>query len=378
VRNHREPSRIGAVLVLGAILGSFVVACGVAADDQAAVVLGSPVSTDTIDTLASDEAFLQAVGGGLPGTESVVSGDSARAALTFAIQRTAAQAELERWEPDLVGLSGDELRQAIGFDEAAEQLSSQVPPGLSDVALEELTAFVATTTRLGERLQAVASTAQESGAIAPEDLRRLFDGVPSLWDRTCVAVVAVAEQQSVEVATVVADGRPLEEIVAEVEGAELAFDPREECVPVAQLPDVLRVEVEGAAIGETIGPVFLESDRTGRIAVFFRVDGTEQLSFDDPATAAELDRLVQGFASAQQPAQAAGSWLNLILPGAVEVNPRYGRAAVGVAGGFEVVAPEGPIVLRPEVVGIPEELPIPVPTDVPPGPDPEPAPVPGP
>ncbi|MFM7508005.1 MAG: hypothetical protein ACKO5A_00465, partial [Actinomycetota bacterium] len=122
----------------------------------------------------------------------------------------------------------------------------------------------------------------------------------------------------------------------------------------------------------------LESDRTGRIAVFFRVDGTEQLSLDDPATAAELDRLVQGFASAQQPAQAAGSWLNLILPGAVEVNPRYGRAAVGVAGGFEVVAPEGPIVLRPEVVGIPDELPIPVPTDVPPGPDPEPAPVPGP
>ena len=44
------------------LVATIAAACGVAADDRAAVVLGAPVSTGTVDALASDEAFLQAVG----------------------------------------------------------------------------------------------------------------------------------------------------------------------------------------------------------------------------------------------------------------------------------------------------------------------------
>lgn len=360
-RTPRSP--VLPILVVVVVLAGLLSGCGVAADDRAAVVLGTPVPTGVVDELAADEAFLQAVGGGLPGTESVVPGDSARAALTFEIQRTAAQTELGRWEPELAGRSPQELAQALGFDEARALVESQVPPGLSDTALGELTAFVAFTTRLGERLQSLGG---QGGTVAEEDLRLLYDGAPGLWDRTCVAVLAVAEERVVTVSERVVAGGRLEDVVGEVEGAELVFDPAEECVPTAQLPDGLRDEVRGAVPGATLGPVVLESERTGPIAVFFRVEGTERVAFGDPAARRQLEGLVGQFASAQAPSQAAGLWLSLLLAGGVEVNPRYGRAAVGVSGAFEVVAPDAPEVL---VTGAPLPLPQvqPVPEDVPPG-----------
>ncbi len=346
------------LLAAGVAVAALASGCGVAADDRAAVVLGASVPTAVVDELASDEAFLQAVGGGLPGTESVIPGDSARAALSFEIQRTAAQVELERWAPELAGLSGSELDQAVGLAEASATVEQQAPPGLSELAVGELSAFVAYTTRLGERLQAIVGG--PGGSASEADLRALYDGAPGLWNRTCVAVVAVAAEQSDVVAERVSAGRSVEEVVGEVDGAELVFDPARECVPTAQLPDALREEVVGATPGATQGPVVLSSERTGAIAVFFRVEGTERLAFEDPAAQEQLEGLVQNLASAQQPSQAAGFWLNLILAGGVEVNPRYGRAAVGVSGSFEVVPPDAPEVLvpdRPEV--LPQVQPVP-------------------
>lgn len=329
------------------LVATFAAACGVAADDRAAVVLGTPVSTATVDELAADEAFLQAVGGGLPGTESVVPGDSARAALTFEIQRAAAATELERW-----GLTLDDALVA----EARGSVEQQVPPGLSDRALDELAAFVAATTALGNRLTAVDPSDEE-------DLRRLYDGAPSLWARTCVAVLAVAEERAEAVVDLVGSGRRIEEVAAEVEESQLVFDPADACVPTAQLPGDLREAIERATPGSTPAPVTIES-QTGPVAVFFRVDGRERLGFDDEATREQLGSVVERFSSSQAPPQAAGFWLNLILPDAVDVNPRYGRPVVGPSGTFEVVAPEGPVVaIGPELLDVPVDVPADVPTD---------------
>ncbi|MFZ4434714.1 MAG: hypothetical protein ACOYOQ_16100 [Microthrixaceae bacterium] len=317
-------ARVLAGLVL---VATFAAACGVAADDRAAVVLGTPVSTSTVDDLAADEAFLQAVGGGLPGTESVVPGDSARAALTFEIQRAAAETELERW-----GLSLDDALVA----EARGSVEQQVPPGLGDRALDELARFVAATTALGNRLTAIDPSDEE-------DLRRLYDGAPSLWARTCVAVLAVAEEQAATVVDLVGSGRQVEEVVAEIEESQLVFDPADACVPTAQLPGDLREAIERATPGSTPAPVTIES-QTGPVAVFFRVDGRERLGFDDEATREQLASIVERFGGSQAPSQAAGFWLNLILPDAVDVNPRYGRPVVGPSGTFEVAPPEAPLV----------------------------------
>jgi hypothetical protein len=222
--------RTARVLTGLVLVATFAAACGVAADDRAAVVLGTPVSTSTVDDLAADEAFLQAVGGGLPGTESVVPGDSARAALTFEIQRAAAETELERW-----GLSLDDAVVA----EARGSVEQQVPPGLGDRALDELAGFVAATTALGNRLTAIDPSDEE-------DLRRLYDGAPSLWARTCVAVLAVAEEQAATVVDLVGSGRQVEEVAAEIVESQLVFDPADACVPTAQLPGDLREAIERA------------------------------------------------------------------------------------------------------------------------------------
>jgi len=339
-------ARVLAGLVL---VATFTAACGVAADDRAAVVLGTPVSTSTVDDLASDEAFLQAVGGGLPGTESVVPGDSARAALTFEIQRTAAATELERW-----GLTLDDAVVA----EARASVEQQVPPGLGDRALDELASFVAATTALGNRLTSIDPSDEE-------DLRRLYDGAPSLWARTCVAVLAVAEERAATVVELVGSGRRVEEVAAEVEESQLVFDPAEACVPTAQLPGDLREAIERATPGSVPAPVTIES-QTGPVAVFFRVDGRERLGFDDEATREQLASIVERFGGSQAPPQAAGFWLNLILPDAVDVNPRYGRPVVGPSGTFEIAPPEGPVVaIGPEPLDVPIDGPVEVPTEEP-------------
>jgi hypothetical protein len=331
------------------LLASTAVACGVAADDRAAVVLGTPVSTATVDALAADEAFLSAVGGGFPGTESVVPGDSARAALTFEIQRTAAQTELERW--------GLELDDSI-VAEARSSVEQQVPPGLSDRALDELASFVASTTALGNRLQSIDPS-------NPDDLRALYDGAPSLWSRTCVAVLAVAPERVEFVAGLVESGRRIEEVAGEVEESQLVFDPAEECVPTAQLPGEVREEIERAVPGSAPASVTIESG-TGPVTVFFRVDGRERLEFGDEAVTAQLETIVERFASVQAPPQAAGFWLNLILPDAVDVNPRYGRPVVGPDGTFEVAPPEAPVV---SIGDTPIDLPVEVPVEPPAGGD---------
>ncbi len=309
------------------LVATIAAACGVAADDRAAVVLGAPVSTGTVDALASDEAFLQAVGGGLPGTGSVVPGDSARAALSFEIQRTAAEAELQRW-----GLSLDGSVVA----EARASVEQQVPPGLGERSLEELASFVAATTALGNRLTSIDPSNEE-------DLRLLYDGAPSLWNRTCAAVIAVAEERSADVAALVGSGRRLEEVAGEVQESQLVFDPAEECVPTAQLPGELRERIEELVPGAPVGSATIES-QAGPVTVFYRVDGRERLAFDDEATRDQLGTLVERFGASQSPPQAAGFWLNLILPDAVDVNPRYGRPVIGPSGTFEVAAPEGPVV----------------------------------
>ncbi len=321
--------RTGRTLVVAvAVLAAAVLSsCGVAADDRAATVFGQTVSVNTVDTLASDAVFLQALQAGEVGTDSVIPGVTARTVLTFEIQNVAARAELERF-----GLTLDDALLA----EAEQTVRSQIPEQLSDVAVDRLAAFVGSTTALGNRLVSVDPASEQ-------DLRLLYDGAPGLWDRTCVAMVAVLPAQSDQVEAVVAAGGRIEDVTATVAEAQLVFDPAEECVPTSQLPTQVRERITDAAPGTTLGPVVIEG-QAGTVELFLRVDGTRRLAFDDPAAQEQLSGIAERLASAQQqPAQAAGYWLNLVLADAVQVNPRYGTAAVSQSGSFEVVAPAGPV-----------------------------------
>jgi len=315
---------VAVAVVAAAVLSS----CGVAADDRAASVFGETVSVNTVDSLASDAVFLQALQAGEVGTDSVIPGVTARTVLTFEIQNVAAQAELERF-----GLTLDDALLA----EAKQTVLSQIPDKLSDVAVERLAAFVASTTALGNRLVSVDPKSEQ-------DLRLLYDGSPGLWNRTCVAMVAVLPAQSDQVEGVIAAGGRIEDVTATVAEAQLVFDPAKECVSTSQLPTQVRERIADAAPGSTIGPVVIDG-QSGTVELFLRVDGTRRLAFDDPETKQQLDGIATKLASAQQqPAQAAGYWLNLVLADSVQVNPRYGTAAVSQSGSFEVVPPKGPIV----------------------------------
>lgn len=323
MRTGRTLAVVVSVLTV-AVLSS----CGVAADDRAATVFGQTVSANTVDTLASDAVFLQALQAGEVGTASVIPGVTARTVLTFEIQNVAAQAELERF--------GLKLDDALVAD-AKQTVLSQIPDKLTDVGVDRLAAFVASTTALGNRLVSVDPSSEQ-------DLRLLYDGAPGLWNRTCVAMIAVLPAQSDQVENIVDAGGRLEDVTATVTEAQLVFDPAKECVPTSQLPTQVRERIAGAAPGSTLGPVVIEG-QAGTVELFLRVDGTRRLGFDDPATREQLTGIAKKLASAQQqPAQAAGYWLNLVLADAVQVNPRYGRAAVSQSGSFEVVAPAGPAV----------------------------------
>lgn len=315
-------------MAVAAVTAAVLSSCGVAADDQAATVFGETVSVDTVDSLASDAVFLQALQAGEVGTDSVIPGVTARTVLTFEIQNVAAQAELQRF-----GLTLDDAVLA----EAKQTVLAQIPDRLSPVAVDRLAAFVASTTALGNRLVSVDPTSEQ-------DLRLLYDGAPGLWNRTCVAMVAVLPKQSDQVEAVIDAGGRIEDVPAKVTEAQLVFDPAKECVPTSQLPTQVRDRIADAAPGSTLGPVTIEG-QSGTVELFLRVDGTRHLSFDDPAAKQQLVGIAKKLASAQQqPAQAAGYWLNLVIADAVQVNPRYGTPAVSQSGSFEVVAPKGPVV----------------------------------
>jgi hypothetical protein len=313
-------ARRGATTVLAVCLSLVAAACGVAADDAAARVGDRVVTTTDVDALATDEEFVGLVVGqqAPPAGSVVLPGDVVRPVLLFEIQRVGLLAELERWGVDL---------PADTLDEARQQVSAQLAGTGSDASgdvVERLAEFIAARQALQERLSRIDPTSDQ-------DLRALYDGAPALWDRVCIDVVQVPNEQVGRAGDIVERGGSVDDLVDDIEDAQVLADPGQGCVAREQLPGELRSEVEVAPTGRVRGPVLVGGD--GGFAVVFRVRETQRLSFDDARE--ELAQLAEGFG-----AQGAGTWLGLSLLGRVEINPRYGsRIEPDPATGQLAIAP---------------------------------------
>lgn len=324
-----------ASVAAAAVLGT---GCGVAADDRAAVVGDEIVRTATVDDLARDAAFVAAVfQGQAPEGDSVLSGDLARDTLLFEIQRTATRQELERLGGEV---TEDERQQALTLVEA------QVPGRPSDATLEVLTGYVATTKALAARL----------GRLDPgsaEDLRLVYEGVPALWDRTCVLVVRAPAASVEDLDALLEGGSDLRQAPDLIEGAKVLADPDQRCIPTAQLPAELRDGIRATPAGGSGGPVMLD-DPTGAATYAWRVRERRQVGFE--AARDDLTQIVEAVVG--RPEDAVGQWVGLTLLDRVEVNPRYGRAGVSLTRGFQVLPPAGPLILAPTMTA-PEPAPPP-------------------
>jgi hypothetical protein len=317
-----------AALVVAVPLAS---GCGIAADDTAATVGDQVVSVSTVDQLATDESFVASAFQAQPPDESVVPGDLARNTLAFEIQSAALRDELDR-----LGIELSEQDLAAGREQASQQLSGSP----SDETVDAVGLYFAGAAALQEWLSGLDPESEE-------DRRAVYEGIPAYWNRTCVAV-AVVPGDAVEDAEAVLDDGEVEDIAEEVEGAELVAEADADgCTVTAQFPQELQDAIADSTTGATGGPVTIAGPQ-GDLAVYWRVDGSEALAFDDADD--QLTELLQGLAGSEQ---SLGTWLGLVLLDGVEVNPRYGTPAVSTRGQFEVAAPEGPVVIAPSTTLLP-------------------------
>lgn len=293
-------------------------ACGVIADTTAASVAGTDVPVDDVTALVQDPAFNQQ---GSTEDESTQSGEVARAALIFLIERQAWIAELERW-----GLSID--------DEVRGQVSSELDTQIARSGLEVsdryrslLIDYQAAQTVLGERFAGLDPDSDE-------DLRRLYDGAELQWQQVCLTVVQLPAEQVGRAQDALDGDTTVDELPERIDGAQVVADPSQGCFAEAGLVPELRADLSRAAVGVSRGVVLAE-DANGVAAYAYRLEARRNLSFDDARAdlAAAAQSLVQ-----QGPAQ----WVQLLTLGAT-VDPRYGSDVISTASGFEISPPPRPV-----------------------------------
>ena len=319
-----------AAVALTTLLALAASACGVLADTSAATVSGRTVSIDSVEQLAGDEAF---VGSEQPGiTEGTVPGDLFRSVLQFELQRVAWLAEADRWGVEIT----DEMRQAASSEVDAQIASTGLE--YESATREKIEEYVAAQTALETRFSQL-DPANE------RDLRLLYDGAPSLWDRICVAVVQVGTDQAGQVRGALDAGTTIEEMPTEVEGATLAADPSQQCVPRSQLPDELTDAFDSAAIGRDEGPVTIGDPAAGGATYFYRVDDRRRVGFDEARD--ELSQILQSLT--QQGAQA---WIGLVVSEA-DIDPRFGSGVSSGPNGQAVIdAPPVPLTVSRDLGGM--------------------------
>jgi hypothetical protein len=315
-----------AALAVSVLVGS---ACGTLADTTAATVAGRSVSIESVEQLTRDEGFIGAgttdpAGGRLPGALF-------RNVLQFELQRVAWIAEAERWGLEL-------SEQAL--DDAGAEVDAQMAAGGT-------TYEPATRSAIAEYVAAQALLEERFAALDPGDdgdLRRLYDGVPSLWERVCVAAVQVPSGELDRVQQELDDGATIEELPERVEGVGLAADPAQQCIPLTQLPESLSDGFDTAPIGENAGPVSVDDGAGGESTYVFRVDDRRTIGFDEARE--ELAGIAESLSQ-----QGARPWIALIVSTA-EIDPRFGSGvAVGPDGQPAIQAPPVPLA-RPD--GVPE------------------------
>ena len=322
---HRTRSlALAALTVVATVVVS---GCGVWADTSAGSVLGRTVTVESVEQLTRDEGFVGSEDSGVE--DGSVPGDLFRSVLAFELQRTAWIAEADRWGLEITPEMTDAARQQV---EAQLSSTGATYEKATRAKLEE---YVAAQTALETRFSQLDPSSDG-------DLRRLYDGVPSYWERTCVAVVQIDPSREAEVERALEEGATIEELPDVVQGTTLVADPSQ-CLPGVQLPTELKEAFDAAPRGADEGPVSIGDAAAGGTYVF-RVDGRTSVTFDEARE--ELAQIAQGLA--QQGAQA---WIGLILEEA-EVNPRFGSGVSGGSGQPPVDAPPVPLAEQMDLGGI--------------------------
>jgi hypothetical protein len=314
---HR--TRTLALVAVTAVATLVASSCGVLADTDAATVVGRTVSIESVEQLSRDEGFTGAMDADVQ--EGSVPGDLFRSVLQFELQRVAWIAEADRWGIEIT----EEMRDA-----AAQQVEAQITStgtAYDDETREKLVEYVAAQTALETRFA-------ELDPSADADLRLLYEGAPSLWERICVAVVQVDPAQVDAAERALHDGASVEELPGLVEGTTLAADP-EQCVPGSELPDELESAFRAAPRGSDEGPLSVGDPATGAATYLYRVDERRTIGFGEARE--ELAQIAQGLAQ-----QGAQTWISLVVSEA-EIDPRFGTGVSRVNGQPVVDAPPAPL-----------------------------------
>ena len=297
--------------------------CGIIADDTAATVGDTVIPASEVDALARNDAFTTALTAQAIDQEraGVLDGASARQVLSFLITNEVQAQEVARLG---VAPTGDDLEQAKA---QAEQRIDQQAPRLKGHARDVILRYLVD----GAALQQALADLDPS---SDEDLRKLYDGVPSYWDQVCMTAIVVPADGVEKARKALAGGTGLEDVVNDVKGSNLAATP-DQCLPIKYLPQQLGDRVEDARPGRLVGPVegVIEGEDS---VVWFRVKSTPKLSFEDAR-----DQLQQIAQAAAQSGPAV--WLNIRINEHVTIDPQYGSRTIASQSGLTDVPPATPI-----------------------------------
>lgn len=302
------------VLAVAAALTS----CGVVADTTAATIGGETITVERVDEIARNDelmSLLGFMGVAEDSDESRLPGDTARAALSFELQRLAHVQLAEK-----LGIEpGPEAEQEA--ERWIAQQEAQVGGSFDADTRDALQSFI------GAQF-ALFDLSRSPQAAEDETLRILYRSHAPRWDRFCVAVVGAPSEALDEVTALRRSGRGVEHIANEVDEAQLVVEPSLGCISRLELPPELADVVETLRPGRTSQAVEMQ----GAVYVT-RLDSTVRVSFEEarPELAAMLQGVEQGGTA-------------LLISGelaSATVNPRYG-SSVSLQG--QVLPPTTPLV----------------------------------
>ncbi|MFM7069386.1 MAG: hypothetical protein ACKOYM_08010 [Actinomycetes bacterium] len=322
---RRIPSALAACAVIVSTL--VIAACGATANPNAATVNGQPVTVDSVNELARDGVFVRSVLGAATATDpSVLDGSTARSALLFLMQKEALRTEVARW-----GLKVTPNDQSTAEGELQQVLSNSNAPDASTLSAstrDTLIDFLALGSVVDRRLSKLSPD-------SPDDLDLLYRGAPALWRRACVTGVQVDPAVTADAERLAAQRVRLEAWERRSKGIAVVATTKQACLPVDRLPGPLRVAVDRARTGVTVGPVVV-TDSQARAIYWFRVD--RRVVVSRKAATKDLQALAANLVR-----NGAASWLGLRLLSNVWVNPQYGSGVeIGSQGRLVVSPPEAP------------------------------------
>lgn len=296
--------------------------CGVAAPKNIASVDGVGVTFDDLERTARDPLYELV---SPDADEATLPGDAARQALVVNLNRAAWIAEAELWDLDITSKRED---AEANLD---QQLASmQEPPELSKEAREGFIQMFAAQFALQERFEKIDPTSED-------DLRRIYELSPKLWDQTCASILLVPDGAEHEVRSLIDRDIDLEQIADRVEGAMVVTTPDDGCMSQASIPAAIRDDLRKVPVG---GADFFDVDNGGMTQRFLiEVASRETVRFDD----ARDDLAGIAVALAQNGPQ---EWVALRLADA-DIDPRIGSAISSDSQGQSLVTPPaGPLQSR--------------------------------